>query len=328
IRERDDAAIQELHFVDRHHLRERIEPKRDLLGGIDRNRLDRAPVMRADGVHAAVAVVEMRLEHLHALLRDQRSAHAANEFLGLPAEHHAGDHLDPAAIQLKRARGHFSLRGGRPLSSRFGPRDGGADPRDEEDGPRDEDAGPRSTRAPRVKGRSPVFAGRSPRGGPPNERSPRGSPRGGPPNDRSPRGGPPNERSPRGGPLRSRSPRGFSRSKLRGARPSGAASAFFGSARAAFSSARSSSRPASFAVAASSAARSFRRNAAPGIWSPSCSASSGSSATISRAGSPAASTARSAFRLFSSRSRAARAARERSYGISTTPLVSWRSASI
>src|ERR1035437_8047026 len=220
----------------------------------------------------------MRLEHLHPLLRDQRSAYAANEFLGFPAEHHAGDHLDPAAVQLKRASRHFSLRGGRPLSSRFGPREDGA--------------GPRSFFGPRVKGRSP--------------------PRGGPPNDRSPRGGPPNDRSPRGGPLRSRSPRGLLRSKVRGGRPSGAASAAFGSARAAFNSARSSSRPASLAVAASSAARSNSRSAAPAISRPSCSASKGSSATISRAGSPADSTARSAFRLFSSRSRAARAERERS----------------
>ena len=96
---------------------------RDLLGRVDRHRFDRAPVVARHVVDAGVALVEMRLEHLHALLRDQRATHAANELLALPAEHHAADHLDPAAraagIQVadhassRRGRGGAAERGGR-----------------------------------------------------------------------------------------------------------------------------------------------------------------------------------------------------------------------
>src|SRR5688572_26229135 len=51
--------------------------------------------MAGDRVEPLVSLVEVRLEDLHFLLRDHRSANASNELLALAAEHHAGDNLDP-----------------------------------------------------------------------------------------------------------------------------------------------------------------------------------------------------------------------------------------
>src|SRR5215207_1571390 len=64
--------------------------------------------MARDGKDARVACVQMRLEHLDALARDDRPPNAAQQFLALTAEHHPGDDLDPSAGELKR--GHASLR--------------------------------------------------------------------------------------------------------------------------------------------------------------------------------------------------------------------------
>ena len=44
----------------------------------------------------AVAIVDERLEDLDVAPRDDGTLHAADELLGLPREHHAGDHLDPS----------------------------------------------------------------------------------------------------------------------------------------------------------------------------------------------------------------------------------------
>ncbi len=46
----------------------------------------------------AVAVVEVRLEHLDSLVGDESTTHAAKKFLGLTAEHHAGYDLDPTFL--------------------------------------------------------------------------------------------------------------------------------------------------------------------------------------------------------------------------------------
>ena len=43
-----------------------------------------------------VAIVDARLEGLHALPREERPLEAADQLLGLAAEHRAGDDLDGA----------------------------------------------------------------------------------------------------------------------------------------------------------------------------------------------------------------------------------------
>jgi hypothetical protein len=67
-----------------------------------------------DGEEPGVAVVEPRLEHLHALAGDDRAPDPPHELLALAAEHHAGDDLDPAAGDLEAARHSSSVLVRRP----------------------------------------------------------------------------------------------------------------------------------------------------------------------------------------------------------------------
>ena len=81
-----------------------------------------APVVARDREDAAVAIIEMRLEYLHALLRDDGPAHAANELLALAAEHDTGDDLHPSSPSPEKNRVHRRLRGTararRPVAAR------------------------------------------------------------------------------------------------------------------------------------------------------------------------------------------------------------------
>jgi len=58
-RELHDRIIEELRFVDRDHLRHRIQGLRDLRGRIHRHRLDAAAVMAGDRVNPRITTVEM-----------------------------------------------------------------------------------------------------------------------------------------------------------------------------------------------------------------------------------------------------------------------------
>src|SRR4051812_19128135 len=178
----DHGGREKLCFVDRDHLRVVAHRACDLLRRVDRHRLHAPPIMARHVVDASVALVEMRLEHLHALLGDERATNATDQLLALPAEHHATDHLDPAAsaagievpdhASSRRGRGGAAERGGRRSAP---PRSYGffAPPRS------NERAG-RSGRSPRGAPREGPRAGRSPR-------SPR-SPRAGAPCERASRG--------------------------------------------------------------------------------------------------------------------------------------------
>jgi len=61
--------------------------------------LDFGSVMGADAEHAAVPIVQVGLEHLNPAARDEGSAHTAQQFLGLAAEHHARDDFDPSVLR-------------------------------------------------------------------------------------------------------------------------------------------------------------------------------------------------------------------------------------
>src|SRR5215207_8755529 len=58
-----------------------------------------------------VAVIELGLEHLYPLPRDLGPAQAADQLLALPAEHAAGNHLDPALIRPPADDVHRDLPG-------------------------------------------------------------------------------------------------------------------------------------------------------------------------------------------------------------------------
>ena len=92
----DDAHVEELRFVHGDHVnRVGIDDRaQDFFGAIDRCGVDGNAGVARDAKHSFVARVEMRLENVHAKLRDQRAAHATNELFTLAAEHHAGDDFD------------------------------------------------------------------------------------------------------------------------------------------------------------------------------------------------------------------------------------------
>ena len=92
-----DAGVEELHLVHGHYLRRRLQLLRDLPRRIDWGRLQVTTVVAGDVVQPGIAVVEMALEHVDALAGDGRPPHTSHQLLALAAEHHSGDHLDPAA---------------------------------------------------------------------------------------------------------------------------------------------------------------------------------------------------------------------------------------
>ena len=70
-----------------------------------------------------VSLVEVRLEYLNFLLRDDRAANAANELFALSAEHHAANHLDPTGLACREVavgdhRRSRRSEGGRGRASR------------------------------------------------------------------------------------------------------------------------------------------------------------------------------------------------------------------
>ena len=58
--------------------------------------VDLPAVVRRDAEFAAVAVVEVGLEELNPPAGDEGTPYAPDQFLGLAAEHDAGDDLDPS----------------------------------------------------------------------------------------------------------------------------------------------------------------------------------------------------------------------------------------
>jgi hypothetical protein len=74
-RDGDHSTIEKLRLIDRHDLCPALHLLGDVSRARDRQCRDLLAVVRADVTDPAVAVVEMRLEHLYALPRDHRPAH-------------------------------------------------------------------------------------------------------------------------------------------------------------------------------------------------------------------------------------------------------------
>jgi hypothetical protein len=70
--------IHELGFVDRDDVRRWIDLLADLGRGISRNRLNSPTIVTRDCVYARVSRVEMRLEHLDFLARDDSAPDATD----------------------------------------------------------------------------------------------------------------------------------------------------------------------------------------------------------------------------------------------------------
>ena len=91
----DDRVVEKLRFVDRHDFGVGLEHAHET-----RPRCRSAPLrcMRPSWLDtclsAGVALVEVRLEDLHAAARDLGAADAAQQLFALAAEHHAGNYLD------------------------------------------------------------------------------------------------------------------------------------------------------------------------------------------------------------------------------------------
>jgi hypothetical protein len=66
----DDRVVEKLGFIDRDDFGVGPERAHQVTGGADGHRLDRAPVVTRHVTQSGVTLVEMRLEDLHAALRD------------------------------------------------------------------------------------------------------------------------------------------------------------------------------------------------------------------------------------------------------------------
>src|SRR6266850_698311 len=95
----DKFHIEELSFVDSHHLRAFLEQAEDLPRTGHELCSDFHFAM-ADDVVFVVTRVELRFENLHALPGNLRPAEPANQLLALAAEHAAADHFDPTEISV------------------------------------------------------------------------------------------------------------------------------------------------------------------------------------------------------------------------------------
>ncbi len=104
----DDAFVEELHFVDPDHLHADLDAGEQFLARAHRERLQAAVVAR-DDVLGGEAVIDERLEDLHALPGNDGAAQATNQLFRLSGEHPSGDDFDPAASVSVQCSG---LRGG------------------------------------------------------------------------------------------------------------------------------------------------------------------------------------------------------------------------
>src|SRR5688572_17348206 len=128
-RELHDSAIEKLRFIDADDLRVDLEAGADLLCGVDRHGFDRPSIVARHGVDPRIPRVQMGLEYLRFLPRDDRAPHPPNELLAFPAEHHTADHFDPSTggwnghvgDHLVREGGRGGREGREPRSRREAP---------------------------------------------------------------------------------------------------------------------------------------------------------------------------------------------------------------
>src|SRR5439155_17704193 len=116
--QRDDPLIHELGFVDGNNVGNWIDLLADLGGGIGWNCLDGATVVARDRVNTPVPGVEVRLEYLDPLSRDDGAPDAADKLLALAAKHYPGNDFNPSTTLVE-----WSARPahGRPRSLRGEP---------------------------------------------------------------------------------------------------------------------------------------------------------------------------------------------------------------
>ena len=91
--------VQKLGLIDGHDVHLWANSLGDLHGGGDGDGLGLVPVMGADGEDASVAVIQMGLEDLDLALGDEGPTNPAEKLLGLSAEHHPRDDLDPTVLR-------------------------------------------------------------------------------------------------------------------------------------------------------------------------------------------------------------------------------------
>src|SRR5712664_1561063 len=95
---------KELRFVDADYFRARRQLFHDF-GGLEHIVRRNAKARVRDDFVGGVALVDGRLEDLHALARDLRAAQATDQLLALAGKHRADDDFDPAHIAFDDVHG-------------------------------------------------------------------------------------------------------------------------------------------------------------------------------------------------------------------------------
>src|SRR5207237_10199261 len=90
----DDTVIEELNHLDADDLHADLDFREELFTRRNRNRLQPPLITRHD-LLGRKTIVDDRLEHLHALPRDDRAPQPPDQFFRFTREHAAGDDLDP-----------------------------------------------------------------------------------------------------------------------------------------------------------------------------------------------------------------------------------------
>jgi hypothetical protein len=93
------AIIEELSFVDPHHLHTKNQSLSHFVAASYRSGL-KFPIVSRDNPTPARSGVRSGLEHLHSLPCDDRPPQTANKFFALAGEHATGNHLDMSVGSL------------------------------------------------------------------------------------------------------------------------------------------------------------------------------------------------------------------------------------
>ena len=92
----DDPLVEELRFVDPHHV-DVGGQQQDILSRFDRRRPDGVGIVRHH-LLVGVARIDAGFENLHPQVGELGAAQAADQLLGLAREHRPADHLDPPLL--------------------------------------------------------------------------------------------------------------------------------------------------------------------------------------------------------------------------------------
>ena len=79
-------------------------------------------IVRTDGEHAAITVIQVGLEDLDLLFSDQGTADPPEEFLRFPAEHHSRNDFNPTVLgAVVHRQKNPALSQNREWRTRLGP---------------------------------------------------------------------------------------------------------------------------------------------------------------------------------------------------------------